>query len=157
MPPSIADAARRPGVVREEASEVSYVGLEGRRLTAYRTSALRQAATLRRPRLLAADQFLREVDSLRKEILSQRESRKRAQPRSTNTPIRARVVLETGIASTTESTNGVGITRVSFKPARPNNSANSSWERSRPSSSTSSGGQPFCSSEAHFPVGLLRR
>jgi hypothetical protein len=66
----------------------------------------------------AADQFLREVDSLRKEILSQRESRKRAQPRSTNTPTRARVVLETGIASTTESTDGVGITRVSFKPVQ---------------------------------------
>jgi hypothetical protein len=61
----IADVARRPGVVREEDSEVSYVGLEG---VVSQDTGLQPFVRLRRcdGRVYsAADQFLREVDSLR--------------------------------------------------------------------------------------------
>ena len=52
------------------------------------TSALRQLRGNEGNVYSAAKEFLREVHALRREILSQRESRKRTQPRSTNTPIR---------------------------------------------------------------------
>jgi hypothetical protein len=84
----IANAARRLGVVQEEDSEVSYVGLEG---VVSQHTGLQPFVRLRSAQgnvYSAANEFLRDVEALKRQQLSRREPRETARPWDNDAPVR---------------------------------------------------------------------